>query len=370
MPTQRDYYDTLGVPRDASDDDIKRAYRSLARRYHPDVVEEREKPQAAARFREINEAYTVLSDGAKRSQYDRYGRVDGVGSPGAGPFGGQGVGDIFDFFFGGGMGGRAAPTRGSDLRYDLEVDLHDVLQGAGREITFTHMGRCDVCGGNGSADGREVSTCPDCRGTGELRHTRSTAFGQFVTSAPCARCGGTGSVVRDPCKACSGRGRVEREQRVKVKVPAGVEDGMRIRHTGLGEAGDRGGQSGDLYIYVHMAEHEVFQRSGSDLHCETDVSFTQAALGAVLEIEALDGATTLHLPAGTQPGTTFRIPGRGLPKMRGRGRGDLVVAIRVAVPRKLSRKQRQLLEEFAGAGGEEAHDKNFFKKVREALGNE
>jgi molecular chaperone DnaJ len=367
VPTQRDYYETLGVPKNASEHDIKRAYRNLARHSHPDVVHEDDKKRAETQFKEINEAYTVLSDPNKRAQYDRYGSVDGQFGPGG--FAGAGVGDIFDFFFGG-MQQRRGPARGSDLRYDLEVELADVLEGIEKEITFTHLARCETCKGSGSADGADPVDCQDCHGTGELRHARNTMLGQFISTAPCVRCGGTGKVVRNPCKTCHGRGRSDQKRTMTVKVPAGADDGTRIRYSGMGEAGERGGPSGDLYIYVSVAPHEVFERRGADVHCETAISFTQAAMGATLEIEALDGKATVKIPAGTQTGTTFRIGGRGLPKMRTHSRGDLVVDVRVAVPTKLTRKQREILEEFARAGGEEVEDRDLFKKVRKAFGNE
>ncbi len=369
MPT-KDYYETLGVARNASEEEIKRAYRNLARRHHPDVVDSGRKHEAEAHFKEINEAYAVLSDSKKRAHYDRFGTADGSFGPTMGGFGGEGIGDIFDFFFGAGMGRRAGPLRGSDLRYDLELQLEDLLAVSQREISYERSAPCETCGGSGSADGREASACPDCRGTGELRHARNTPFGQFVTTAPCARCGGSGSVVRNPCKTCHGRGRRERREQLTVKVPAGAENGTRLRYPGLGEAGERGGPAGDLYVYINVGQHEIFERQGPDIHCETGVSFTQAALGATLEIEALDGSAQLKVPAGTQTGTTFRIPGRGLPRMRGHGRGDLVVDLRVSVPKRLTRKQRELLEEFARAGGDESETKPFFKKVREAFGNE
>ncbi len=368
MPSQRDYYEILGVPKTASDDEIKRAYRNLARKAHPDVVHDDDKKHAETRFKDINEAYAVLSDAQKRAHYDRFGTVDG--QFGAGGFAGAGVGDIFDFFFGGGMQQRRGPARGSDLRYDLEIELADVLASSEHEIAFTHLARCETCKGSGSADGHEPVDCHDCHGTGELRHARNTMLGQFITTAPCARCGGTGKVVRNPCKTCHGRGRADHKRTMKVTVPAGADDGTRLRYAGMGEAGERGGPSGDLYIYVNIALHDIFERQGADLHCETAVSFTQAALGATLEIEALDGTATLKIPAGTQAGTTFRIGGRGLPKMRGHGRGDLVADVRVVVPTKLSRKQRDILEEFAQAGGEEVEDRDLFKKVRKAFGTE
>lgn len=371
MPTQHDYYQVLGVSKGASDEEIKRAYRNLARRAHPDVVHDDDKTHAEARFKQINEAYAVLSDPEKRAHYDRFGSVDGLFSGGGFGGAGAGVGDLFDFFFGGGGTMRQrGPARGSDLRYDLEIELADVLAGADKEISFSHLARCETCKGSGSADGHEPVDCSECRGTGELRHARNTMLGQFITSAPCARCGGTGKVVRNPCKACHGKGRAEHKRTITVTVPAGAEDGTRIRYSGMGEAGERGGHSGDLYVYISVAPHEVFERAGADLHCETAISFTQAAMGATLEIDSLDGPSTVQIPAGTQTGTTFRIGGRGLPKMRSHSRGDLVVDVRVVVPTKLTRKQREILEEFAKAGGEEVEDKDLFKKVRRAFGNE
>jgi molecular chaperone DnaJ len=365
----QDFYEVLGVRRDASDSEIKQAYRSLARRMHPDTVQgEEERKQAEARFKQINEAYAVLSDPNKRAQYDRFGTVDQVGA-GFGPFAASGVGDIFDFFFGGGMGRPQGPARGSDLRYDLEIELREVLEGTEREISFLHLARCETCGGSGSADGREPAVCPDCRGSGEVRHARNTMLGQFVTTAPCARCAGTGRTVRNPCKTCHGTGRAEQRKVLNVKVPPGVDDGTRLRFAGMGEAGERGGPSGDLYVYVSVAANDVFVRDGADLRCETAVSFTQAALGATLEIEALDGNVTLKVPPGTQTGTTFRIGGRGVPRLRGRGRGDLVVTVRVVVPTKLTRKQREVLEEFARAGGEQVEELDSSGKVRKMFGD-
>lgn len=366
MPVQHDYYEILGVQKNASDQEIKHAYRSLARRLHPDTVrDDVERQQAETRFKQINEAYAVLSDPEKRAHYDRFGSVE---SPFAG-FAGSGMGDIFDFFFGGGTRQERGPARGSDLRYDLEIELRDVLRGCTREITFTHLARCESCKGLGSADGSDPVACTDCNGTGELRHTRNTLLGQFVTSAPCARCGGRGRVVRNPCKTCRGSGRSEQRKKLSVEVPAGADTGTRLRYSGMGEAGERGGPAGDLYVYVSVAPTDVFQRNGADLHCETAISFTQAALGATLQIEALDGDVTLKIPAGTQTGTTFRIGGRGVPKLRGRGRGDLVVDVRVAVPSKLTRKQREILEEFARAGGEAIEDPDAGERIRKAFGD-
>lgn len=367
MP-KRDYYEVLGVARDASDADIKRAYRNLARHHHPDVVTHADKAAAEGRFKEINEAYAVLSDRERRTHYDRFGNADTQGIPNFGDF--SPFGDLFEAFFGGGVRGRRQPERGADLRYDLSVSLEEVHEGSEREISFTHLGRCETCAGTGSADKAPPSTCPQCRGSGQVRSARTTMLGQFVTTGVCPRCGGSGGVITDPCRSCHGHGRREMKKTLVVKVPPGVEEGTRLRFAGLGEAGERGASSGDLYVFLTIEAHEVFERDGANLHCRTDVSFTQATLGAKLEIEGLDGAATLDLPAGTQNGTRFRIPGRGISRLRSSGRGDLIVEINVVVPERLTRKQRELLEEYAKAGGEELPQPGLFKKVKRALGNE
>jgi molecular chaperone DnaJ len=369
VPAKRDYYEVLGVSRQATEAEIKRAYRDLARRHHPDVVGASEKPSAEAHFKEINEAYAVLSDGQRRAQYDRFGHTSFQGAPGFGADFSQ-FGDLFEAFFGGGVRARTQPQRGADLRYDLSVSLEEVLEGAEREISFSHLARCDVCAGTGSADKAPPAQCPQCRGSGQVRSVRNTMLGQFVTTGICPRCGGTGGVIVDACKTCHGRGRRDMKKKMSVKVPPGVEEGTRLRFAGLGEAGERNGPNGDLYVFISMEPHETFERDGANLHCSTDVSFTQAALGAKLEIEGLDGVASLDLPSGTQSGTRFRIPGRGLPRMRTGGRGDLIVDVNVVVPARLTRKQRELLENYARAGGEEIPQPGLFKKVKRALGNE
>ena len=367
MAAHRDYYEVLGVARSASAADIKRAYRNLARRHHPDVVSAGDKAAAESHFKEINEAYAVLSDAQRRANYDRFGHADIPGGAGFGDF--SPFGDLFEAFFGGARP-RAQVQRGADLRYDLGVTLEEVLSGSEREISFNHLATCDVCAGTGSVDKTAPATCPQCRGSGHVRSMRNTMLGQFVTTTTCPRCGGTGGVITNPCHSCAGRGRREKRQKVSVRVPAGVEEGTRLRYAGHGEAGERGAPSGDLYVFVSIEPHETFERDGADLHCQTDVSFTQAALGARLEVEGLDGTASLELPAGTQSGTRFRIPGRGLPRMRGSGRGDLIVDVNVAVPTRLTRKQRELLEEYARSGGEAVPEASLFKKVKRALGNE
>ncbi len=375
MPTRQDLYEVLGVARGASDDEIKKAYRALARRHHPDVARGGDKSGAEAKFKQINQAYEVLSDPAKRSQYDHYGTIGNGATSGAGPggfgFGGDGIGDIFDMFFSAAAGGQrrsSGPQPGADLRYDLEITLEDVLRGAEREISFDHLGPCDTCAATGSASKAKPVTCRDCGGSGQLRAVRNTPLGQFVTSAPCARCGGTGQVIADPCKSCGGKGRRESRRRVTIKIPPGVETGNRMRFTGQGEAGERGAQAGDLHVYFHVKQHEIFERAGADLRCETTISFTQAVLGAKLEIDALDGPAMLDVTPGTQPGATFRIAGRGLPKNRSGARGDLLVDVGLRVPTKLTGKQKELLQEFARAGGDVVDDKGFISKIKGAFG--
>jgi molecular chaperone DnaJ len=377
MPT-KDFYDVLGVSRDASADDIKRAYRGLARKHHPDVAEN--KAEAEHRFKEINEAYEVLSDPQKRAQYDRFGSVgNGAGAGGFGDFGnfggfgGQGFGDIFDIFFGDRMGAqqaqarRSGPSRGSDLRYDLEITLEEAFQGATREIQFNHLAQCETCHGSGAAPNSLVVPCSQCSGTGVMRMVRQTPLGQFVTQSTCTKCNGDGQVVQEPCHTCAGRGRREVERKLTVKVPPGVDDGSRIRITGNGEAGIRGGTPGDLYVYLSIAPHPVFRREGLDTYVDVPVSFPQAALGAQVGVPSLEGELQLTVHPGTQSGTTFRMRGHGMPSVRGTSRGDHVVTVHVVVPTKIAKRQRELLEEYARLGGDRVEEKSFFDKVKDAF---
>ena len=369
MPT-KDYYDVLGVARDASPDDIKRAYRSLARTHHPDVAQD--KAQAEHHFKEINEAYEVLSDPNKRAQYDRFGTVGapGQGDFGFGGFGTAGFGDIFDMFFGDARAGaprRSGPQRGSDLRYDLEITLDEAFSGTTKEIGFSHLAQCETCHGNGAAPGSLIVPCERCGGSGIMRSVRQTPLGQFATQTTCVTCGGEGNVVTQPCQMCSGRGRHEVERKLTVKVPAGVDDGSRIRISGNGEAGIRGGPSGDLYVYLKIAAHPLFRRDGLDTFVDIPVSFPQATLGATVEIPSLEGPLELVIPAGTQTGTILRMRGRGMPSVRGSQRGDHHIGIHVMVPTKMNKRQRELLEEYARAGGDAIEERSFFDRVKEAF---
>jgi molecular chaperone DnaJ len=372
MPT-KDYYATLGIARDASPDDIKRAYRTLARKHHPDVAQD--KAQAEHHFKEINEAYEVLSDPQKRAQYDRFGSVNGpsgAGDFGFGGFGGPGgFGDIFDMFFGemraGAQPRRSGPQRGSDLRYDLEITLEEAFSGTAREVQFTHLGQCDACKGTGAEPGSLVTACDRCGGSGITRTVRQTPLGQFVSQTTCSQCGGEGTVTIKPCTACGGRGRHEVDRKLTVKVPAGVDDGSRIRIAGSGEAGIRGGSAGDLYVYLSIAPHPLFKRDGLDTYVDVPLSFPHAALGATLEIPSLEGPLSLHVPPGTQSGTTLRLRGHGMPSVRGSQRGDHHVTVHVLIPTKVNKRQRELLEEYARAGGDAVEEKSFFDRVKEAF---
>lgn len=377
---KRDYYEVLGVSRDASEEEIKKAYRRLARRYHPDV--NKDDPEAEAKFKEISEAYKVLSDPKARAQYDRFGHAafDGAGGQGAGgfdPFGDfggfggfGGFDDIFDMFFGGAGEARrrSAPRKGADLRYDLELSFEQAAFGFETEIELPRTEVCGHCHGSRAEPGTAVRDCPQCGGRGEVRESRQTAFGRFVSVHPCPRCRGEGKVIETPCRECRGSGVVSRRRKIKVKIPAGVDSGFRLRLAGEGEAGERGGPPGDLYIYITVREHEFFRREGNDVHCEVPVSFVQAALGDEIEVPTLSGTVKLKIPEGTQTGTRFRLRGQGIPDPRGYGRGDQYVSVRVVTPTRLTSRQKELLREFARAGGDGApEEKSFFGRVKDAL---
>jgi len=368
VPT--DYYSVLGVAKDASETDIKRAYRGLARVHHPDVAAD--KATAESRFREITEAYEVLGDPQKRQQYDRYGTVPNGSVNGAGGFGAtEGFSDIFDMFFGARQAGAqqrpAGPQRGADLRYDLQITLDEAFRGAERELSFNHLGQCETCAGTGAKPATLVMRCDRCGGSGAMRATRQTPLGQFVTQTTCTKCNGEGTVVPTPCESCRGRGRVERNRTLTVKIPAGVDEGSRIRVSGSGEGGSRGGSPGDLYVYLSIAAHRRFRREGSDLYVDVPISFTQAALGATIEIGSFDGNLPLQIAAGTQSAATYRIRGKGMPTVRSSARGDLLATVHVLVPTKLSRRERELLEEYAHVAGDQNEDRTFFDRVKDAF---
>lgn len=367
MAQRRDYYEVLGVGRGASQDEIKRAFRRLARRHHPDV-----NPgdlQAEARFKEIAEAYEVLRDPDRRAQYDYYGRV---GATGAVWDELGGFGDLFEAFFGRPRAGRRrGPARGADLRYDLELTLEEVASGVKRTLTLERRDECGRCGGTGSASRSERVLCPACGGAGQTQQVQSTPLGRLATVATCSRCGGEGMVVSDPCPACRGSGRRLQQAEVTVKVPPGVEDGVSLRLEGEGEAGPRGAPAGDLYVVVHVRPHELFERRGRDLYCEAPIPFPVATLGGAVAVPTLHGEEQLRVPPGTQTGETFTLRGAGLPDVRTGELGDEYVTVRVVTPTRLTERQRKLLEEFARESGDEVEEsRSWFSRVRDALGGE
>jgi len=360
MATQRDYYDILGVPRGAGDDDIKRAFRKLAQQWHPDVNTTAE---ADLRFKEINEAYQVLSDSQRRQAYDMFGHA-GVGNGGgADPFGGQGgyqggfqgFGDLFDAVFGGAAAGGRRPRvpTGADLRYDLQLTFAESITGAEKEIEFTSLSQCETCAGSGAEPSSAPVTCPKCQGSGELRQVRSTMLGQIVNVTMCDRCQGTGTIIEKPCPTCHGEARVERKRKLRVTVPPGIDDGHQIRLSGEGEAAPRGGVPGNLYVVAHVTAHPQLRRRDTELYFELPISITQAALGARLKVPTADGEELVEIKPGTQAGAEIRLRGKGVPHLRRPGsRGDVHVMVDVRVPNRLSARQRELLEQLSAELGE------------------
>jgi molecular chaperone DnaJ len=378
---KRDFYEALGVSRDAGPEEIKKAYRRLARQYHPDANNGNKETEA--QFKEIKEAYDILSDPQKRSYYDRFGhQPEGFGGFGGGGFGGMGgfgsgIEDIFETFFGGGFTGtrrqrpQAGPQRGSDLRYDMEITLEEVVKGKETSINVPRLETCPECNGSGARDGSAPVTCSACGGSGQQQVVRNTAFGSFMNIRTCEACHGEGRVVKDRCPNCRGAGRVTRERKIEVKIPAGVEEGSRLRLSGEGEGGVRGGPHGDLYVIIHILPHHVFKRQGDDLGCEISISFVDAALGGEVKVKTIDEPAKLHIPEGTQSGTVFRLKGKGVPRLRSFGRGDLLVKVNVEVPRRLNSRQKKILLEFAEAGGAKlspSEEKGFFDRVKDTLG--
>jgi molecular chaperone DnaJ len=372
---KRDYYDVLGVSRTADDDELKKAYRKLALKYHPDKNPD-SRPEAEERFKEVNEAYQILSDGQRRAQYDRFGHAafeqGGVG--GAGGFGFAGgfddiIGDLFGDFFGTGRatrGGRARARRGADLQYQLAISFVEACRGCEKTLTLPRLAQCEACEGRGAKAGTAPQTCPQCNGSGQMRFQQ----GFFSIAKTCGKCSGRGQIITSPCETCEGGGARRKTYTVNVKIPPGVDSGARLKLRGEGEAGDSGGPSGDLYVLLEVEEHTIFTREGTDLVCEVPVSFAQAALGAELVVPTLDGTTKVKVPAGTQSGQMFRLRGRGVADLNGYGTGDELVRIIVETPRKLTARQRGLLEEFAKLAGEDVHpmSKTFFDKVKSMLG--
>jgi molecular chaperone DnaJ len=376
---KRDYYEVLGVNREADAEEIRKSYRKLAVKYHPD-----KNPgdhTAEERFKELGEAYEVLSEPQKRAAYDQYGHAafdarqranrGAGGASGAGfhdpfdifreVFGAGGGGGIFESFFGGG-GERSGPQRGDDLRYDLQIILEETAAGCEKEISVSKLDRCETCEGSGAEKGSGVKTCQTCGGRGQVMMSR----GIFSIAQTCPQCRGHGRILEKPCKSCHGDGRQEKTSKIKLKIPPGVDDGTRLRSTGNGEAGFRGGPQGDLYVILHVQAHEIFQRDGDDLHCEVPVSFIQAALGSEIEVPTLEGKSVIKIPAGTQSGAVFRVKGRGVKNLQGYGHGDLHARIQVEVPTRLTSEQKAKLQEYAALcdGKEAPMAQSFFEKAK------
>lgn len=357
MATQpRDYYDVLGVSKTASAEELKRAYRNLAKKYHPDV---NSAADAAERFKEIQTAYDTLSDDAKRRHYDRFG-PEGVSAGFPEGFGAAsgGLGDLFDLFFGQGgqtRGGRDV-VRGDDLREDLELTLEEVAAGVEKTIRYQRMETCRTCDGSGARPGTSADTCPQCGGQGQVRFAQHTPLGTFSTAQTCSRCRGAGKVILSPCSTCSGSGRVRDTRERSVKIPAGADTGLRLRLVGEGDSGERGGPAGDLYLVIYVRQHEIFERRANDILCEIPLTMARAALGGTIQVPVLNGTEELKIHEGTQPGQVYTLKGKGLPELNGRNRGDEHVVIRVEVPTRLTAEQRELLKQFAAATGEKLHD--------------
>ena len=375
MSSKRDYYEVLGVPQNASAEELKRAYRRLARKYHPDVNESHD---AEERFKEINEAYEILSDSNKRARYDRFGHagVQGAGAAanGAGGYGFGGFEDIFESFFGGMRGGtssRRRPRRGQDLRYDLKIAFKEAIFGCEKELQVPRYETCSTCHGTGAKPGTTPIRCSECNGTGEIRHVQRSVFGSFVNVTPCPRCNGSGEEIPAPCPDCNGQKRVRRTRRLSVKIPAGVDNGTRIRLTGEGEYGSLGGEAGDLYVFISVEPHEFFIRQDNEIILELSINIAQAVLGDKITVPTIDGNEEMTISAGTQSGTIARLKAHGVPYLRRPGRGDQLVVLTVDIPQKLSDKQRDLFLELGETLSKETihpQDKGFLERVKEAFG--
>ena len=373
--SKRDYYEILEVSRTATDQEIKSAYRKLALKYHPDRNQSDKK--AEEKFKEAAEAYAILSDSDKRARYDRFGHAGVGSSQGFDPsqftgfediFGG--LGDIFGF---GGGGRRTGPQRGADLRYDLEIPFDQSAKGVETHIQIPRREACETCKGNGAAPGTSPATCPQCRGSGQLRYQQ----GFFTVARTCGQCRGAGKVVTKPCPDCRGNGTIEQTRKLTVKIPAGIATGQRLRLSGEGEAGTLGGPPGDLYVVIFVREHEFFQRDGNNLHCTVPLNFTTLALGSEIKVPGIDGDESVKVPESTQTGTTFRLRGKGMPDVSGRGRGDLLVTVQAITPKKLSKEQKKLLEQLAATlpeqkvkpqEREDEDDRGIFGKVKDIFG--
>ncbi|MCD2257375.1 molecular chaperone DnaJ [Agrilactobacillus fermenti] len=380
MAEKRDYYEVLGVSRDASDDEIKRAFRKLSKKYHPDL---NKAPDAEAKFKEVNEAYEVLSDPQKRAAYDQYGHagMDGAGAGNAGGAGGfgdfggfGGFDDIFSSFFGGGNAQQSAssPRQGNDLQYRMDLDFKEAIFGKSTTISYNREATCETCNGSGAAPGTSPVTCHKCHGSGYVEVDRRTPLGMMRTREVCDVCGGTGKEIKEKCPTCHGSGHQSERHSVKVKVPAGVDDGQQMRLQGQGEAGSNGGPYGDLYIVFRVKPSRQFTRDGTEIYSSLNISFVQAALGDEIDVDTVYGPVKLKIPAGTQTDTSFRLRGKGAPKLHGNGAGDQHVKVRIVTPKSLNNKQREALEAFMNASGEhvQPQEGGFFNKIKDSFKGE
>lgn len=379
MAEKRDYYEVLGVSKGASDAEIKKAFRVKAKKYHPDLNPDNK--EAEAKFKEVNEAYEVLSDSDKRAKYDQFGHA-GVdpnfgagGFGGAEGFGGFDFGDIFSDIFGGGMGGfggrarRNAPKRGRDVGTSVTLTFQEAAFGCEKEINIYRTEYCPDCDGSGASSGSEVTTCPTCGGSGQVHTTQRTILGNMSSVSTCQTCGGKGKIVKNPCSKCAGKGKIKKARKIKVNIPAGIDDGQSISLSGQGDVGDKGAMSGDLFVTVSVKDHELFTRRGFDVLCDVPITFVQAALGAELEVPTLDGNVKYTIPEGTQSGTVFRLKSKGIPMLKRSGRGDQFVKVNVEVPKHLSQKQKNLLKEFSelDKGSNHTKQKSFFDKMKKMM---
>ncbi len=371
---KRDYYEVLGIEKGADEASIKKAYRTLAKKYHPDMNPG--DAEAEQKFKEVNEAYAVLSDAEKREKYDRYGhaafdQTSGFGGGGFGGFGDFGdIGDIFSSFFGGGFGGGTTrhngPERGDDVVVRLTLTFEEAVFGTKKEISYNKISKCSSCSGTGAEGGKGVKTCSKCNGTGQVRVTQRSILGMIQSTRACDACGGSGKIIETPCKSCRGQGYVKTAKKLEVSIPAGIDDGQRISLRGQGSDGKNGGPAGDLIIVMSVRSHKVFERDGYDVYCEVPVSFAEATLGAEIDIPTLDGKDKYTIPEGTQPGTSFTLRGKGIKNLNSDRHGDLIITVNVEVPKGLSGEQKELLQKFAAACGENTtpQKSSFFKKFK------
>ena len=372
MAEKRDYYEVLGLNKSASDDEIKKSYRKLAKKYHPDMNPGDK--AAEEKFKEVNEAYAILSDADKKAKYDQFGHAAfdpamGGGGAGFGDFGGFDFGDIFSSFFGGGGGGahrRNAPMRGEDIQYRVTITFEEAAFGCKKDISYARIEKCSDCGGNGAAKGTSPETCPTCGGSGQVRTAQRTAFGVFQSTHACDNCRGTGKIVKSPCKNCNGKGYVKLQKKLTVTIPAGIDNGEYLRVSGQGNAGRNGGPNGDLLVAITVKPHQIFERDGTTIYCEIPITFVEATLGAEIDVPTLEEPIKYTIPEGTQTGTRFTVRGSGIVSARTGRKGDLVFMVNVEVPKNLNDKQKQILRSFAEESGQKNYTKrqSFFKKFK------